>query len=93
MKLIYKTTRKSENGFVSNISVYQAGRCQGCPLRCSCHKSQTTRQIQVNHRLREYKRKARELLTSEEGIRMRKKRPIEPEAVFGQMKFDKSYYR
>ncbi|WP_428221988.1 transposase, partial [Gaoshiqia sediminis] len=32
-------------------------------------------------------------LTSEEGIRMRKKRPIEPEAVFGQMKFDKSYYR
>jgi len=93
MKLIHKTTRKSENGFVSNISVYQAGRCQGCPLRCSCHKSQTTRQIQVNHRLREYKHKARELLTSEEGIRMRKKRPIEPEAVFGQMKFDKSYYR
>jgi len=93
LKLIYRTTRKSENGFVSNVSVYQAGRCQGCPLRCSCHKSQTDRQIQVNHRLRQYKRKARELLTAEEGIRMRKKRSIEPEAVFGQMKFDKSYYR
>lgn len=93
MTRIYETTRKSESGFVSNITVYQAQRCDGCPLRGSCHKSKTNRQIQVNHQLREYKHKARERLTSEEGLRMRSKRPIEPEAVFGQMKFDKSYNR
>ena len=41
----------------------------------------------------EYKRKARERLTSEKGLEHRSKRPIEPEAVFGQMKYDMSYKR
>jgi hypothetical protein len=47
----------------------------------------------VNHRLLEYKRKARERLTSEEGLEHRSKRPIEPEAVFGQMKYNMAYRR
>ena len=93
MEHFYNTTRKSASGFVSNISVYKATNCEGCPLRCLCHESKENRQISVNHTLREYKRIARERLTSEEGIRMRKKRPIEPEAVFGQMKNNKSYHR
>lgn len=93
MEHSYNTIRKSASGFTSNISVYRATNCQGCPLRCLCHKSKETRQIEVNHHLREYKRIARERLTSEEGIRMRKKRPIEPEAVFGQMKYNKDYHR
>ncbi len=93
MKLIYTTTRKSLSGFVSEISVYRAERCQGCRLRRLCHQSEKDRQIQVNHKLREYKRKARERLTSEEGLRMRKRRPIEPEAVFGQIKYNKAYNR
>jgi hypothetical protein len=38
--------------------------------------------IHVNHRLNRYKRKARELLLSEEGLHHRSRRPIEPEAVF-----------
>lgn len=36
---------------------------------------------------------AREMLTSEEGLRHRSRRPIEPEAVFGQIKFDGHYRR
>lgn len=93
MEHVYNTTRKSASGFVSNIAVYRAQNCEGCPLRCLCCKSKETRQIEVNHHLREYKKTARERLTSEEGIRMRKKRPVEPEAVFGQMKSNKSYHR
>ena len=49
--------------------------------------------IEANHRLNEYKRKARERLTSEQGLEHRSKRPIEPEAVFGQMKFNMAYRR
>ena len=41
----------------------------------------------------EYKRKARERLTSEKGLMHRSNRPIEPEAVFGQMKFNMGYKR
>jgi hypothetical protein len=47
----------------------------------------------VNHRLNQYKRKARERLTSEEGVKHRGKRCIEPEAVFGQMKYNMAYRR
>ena len=47
----------------------------------------------MNHNLNEHKRKAREKLTSEEGLRHRSRRPIEPEAVFGQLKFDWHYRR
>ncbi|MBR5812672.1 MAG: transposase, partial [Alistipes sp.] len=39
-----------------------------------------------------YKRQVRELLTSERGLYHRSKRPIEPEAVFGQIK-DARHFR
>ncbi len=59
-----------------------------------CYKAKGDhRTIEVNHRLKEYKRKARELLTSEEGLKHRGRRCIEPEAVFGQMKFNMAYRR
>lgn len=73
---------------------YRAQNCNGCPLRCLCYKAKGDRRIiEVNHRLNRYKKKARELLTSEEGIRHRGRRCIEPEAVFGQMKFNMAYKR
>ena len=49
--------------------------------------------IEVNHRLNQYKRQARERLLSEEGIKHRGRRCIEPEAVFGQMKYNMAYRR
>lgn len=78
--------RVSTNGYESSISYYQARRCDDCPLRGMCHKSNVNRRIEVNHRLNELKAKARSLLTSEEGLKHRSKRPIEVEAVFGQIK-------
>lgn len=84
----------SQNGFVSWYDTYRAGNCGGCPLRGQCFKSkERNRTIKVNHNLRKYKKEAFELLTSEEGIKHRGRRCIEPEAVFGQMKFDKHYER
>lgn len=86
-------TRKSSTGFKSQISLYKAANCEGCPLKGECSQAQGERIIQVNHKLMAYKRQARELLLSEEGLRHISKRPIEPEAVFGQMKFNKGYKR
>ena len=85
---------KTASGYDSEQAVYRAQRCDGCPLRGSCHKrKQGNREIEVNHRLNEYRRKARERLTSEQGLEHRSKRPIEPEAVFGQMKHNMAYRR
>ena len=36
---------------------------------------------------------ARELLMSDEGLHHRSRRPIEPEAVFGQIKYDNRFKR
>ena len=84
---------KTDSGYVTESIRYQAVRCEGCPLRSQCFKAKGNRIIEVNHRLNEYKRQAREKLTSEEGIRHRGRRCIEPEAVFGQMKYNMQYRR
>lgn len=94
MTLVGVTRNVSDNGFVSYSHKYRAQRCTGCPLRSQCYKSKAEqRTIEVNHNLNEHKRKAREMLMSEEGLRHRSRRPIEPEAVFGQIKFDWHYRR
>ena len=86
MKFIRQEKRYTASGYQQTVSVYRAHRCEGCPLRGQCHKSKRDRQIEVNHTLDDYKAKARELLTSEQGLKHRSNRPIEPEAVFGQIK-------
>ena len=85
---------KTGSGYRTESAVYRAQRCEGCPLRWGCYKKKRgDREIEVNHRLMEYKRKARERLTSERGQEHRSRRPIEPEAVFGQMKYNMQYKR
>ncbi len=94
MRRIGTARSKTASGYRSESARYRAQNCKGCPLRCLCYKAKgDQRIIEVNHRLNEYKRKARELLTSEEGLKHRGRRCIEPEAVFGQMKFNMAYRR
>ena len=85
--------RTSSNGYESQVSYYQAKRCDGCPLRARCHQSKGHRRIEVNHRLNELKERARNLLTGEEGLKHRSKRPVEVEAVFGQLKSNNKFNR
>ena len=85
---------RTESGYVVEIAAYRAQRCQGCPLRAKCHKRKRgNREIEVSHRLIAYRQRARENLTSDKGLEHRSKRPIEPEAVFGQKKNNMQYKR
>jgi hypothetical protein len=86
MEFVRQGKRYTAGGYQQTVSIYRATRCEGCPLRGQCHKSKRNRQIEVNHTLDDYKARVRELLTSEQGLRHRSNRPIEPEAVFGQIK-------
>ena len=85
--------RVADLGYVSTVSIYRAKRCEGCPMRGQCHRGKGPRTIEVNHRNNELRARARELLDSDEGLRHRSLRPIEPEAVFGQIKFDHGFKR
>ena len=93
MRFIRQEKRYTDSGYEQTLSIYRATRCEGCPLRGQCHKSKRNRQIEVNHTLNDYKARARELLTSEPGLVHRSNRPIEPEAVFGQIKENGKFRR
>ena len=93
LRNVGKEKRISSNGYESEITYYQAQRCEGCPLRSLCHQSKGNRRIEVNYRLNQLKSRARALLTSERGQYHRRKRPIEVEAVFGQLKSDNKFNR
>ena len=85
---------RTESGYVIEQAAYRAQRCQGCPLKAKCHRRKRgNREIEVSHRLIAYKQRARENLISDKGLEHRSKRPIEPEAVFGQMKNNMHYKR
>ena len=84
----------SDLGYRSSVAVYRAKNCAGCPLRGMCYKGKSDRRtIEVNHTANALKRQARELLTGERGLMHRSRRPIEPEAVFGDIKFNHSFRR
>ena len=83
----------SDLGYKSLVSKYKAQNCEGCPLRGMCHKGKSDRVIEVNHQNNAYRSEAKALLTSERGLHHRSMRPIEPEAVFGDIKFNHGFKR
>ena len=93
LEFIGQYQKTSDRGYRSEFSVYQAKRCEGCPLRGSCHKAQGNRRIEINYNLQRHKNIARTNLTSEKGLMHRSRRPIEPEAVFGQIKSNRKFNR
>lgn len=89
----YERTVTKKSGFKQNLSVYKAQRCAGCPLRGACHKSKINREIQINHNLNRHKAIARSNLLSEQGLAYRSQRPVDVEAVFGNIKQNKKFTR
>lgn len=93
MKNIGMATRRTANGFKQTLTNYQAGKCKGCPVRDACHSQKGNRIVDINHRLRKLKGQANTRLTSEEGIKHRKKRPADIEPVFANIKHNKIFKR
>lgn len=85
--------RKTATGFKQTITRYRNRSCEGCPLRGACHKAKGVRTLEVNWNLDRHRKRAQELLTSERGIHHRKKRPVDTEPVFGNMKSNHGFRR
>ena len=85
--------RITDNGYEQTYSKYQARNCHGCPLRGPCHKGEGNRIVEISHKLRRHKKKVRNNLLSEEGLRHRSKRPCDVEPVFAFIKHNKGYRR
>lgn len=93
MKRIKESKRQTTTGFEQEIAHYQAQNCLGCPLKGSCHSAKGNRTIEVNQRLKDYKLKMSQKLTSEQGVQFRKKRSVDVEPVFGNIKNNHGFKR
>ena len=87
-KLTFKETiqRKSKTGFISHIRVYECAECLSCPFKAACTKSKYNRKIYYNPQLEQYKVQARLNLDTEYGLTLRKRRGIEVETFFGDLR-------
>ena len=93
MTFIGTKTSKTKTGYQITLSCYQAQNCRECPIHGRCHKRKSNRIIEVSHRGRELKAKAKERLLSEKGICHRKRRPVDVEPVFGMIKNNRGFRR
>jgi hypothetical protein len=94
-RLIYKYSSHytTENGYETQRRNYECPDCQGCPLKPQCTRAKGNRNIRISFQLLEYRRQARENLTSEEGIHLRAARSTDVETVFGHWKQNMGFRR
>jgi len=84
----------SKTGFPSEVKVYRASGCASCSKREICTKSKEgNRTITINNQLDIYKKIARTYLESPKGIELRKKRSVEIESCFGDIKHNMRFRR
>lgn len=93
-RLTYLETKqfKTEHGYETERRIYE-GNCSECSLHDQCTKAKGNRRIQVSFRLNALKERARKSLKSDEGVAFRKRRSIEVEPVFGQIKNNRAFRR
>lgn len=91
-----ESSRVSELGYESAVRVYECESCSGCPRKAECSKSASPdapKRIQVNPALSAFRRRASEMLHTEIGSALRKKRSVDVETVFGDIKRNLGFTR
>jgi transposase len=81
------------NGYQQETRIFECIDCGGCPVANQCKKGTGNRTITVNPRLERYRAQARANLASDYGITLRKKRGVDVEPVFGDIKLNQGYRR
>jgi len=95
-------TRKSETGYVQEVTVYECSDCKGCPVKEKCIRQKKTDKTPLEDRVKrlnvsKYFTAQRELMerkiSTEEGILLRVNRSIQAEGVFAMIKEDMNFRR
>jgi transposase len=84
---------KTEAGYKTTIAWYTCESCAYCRLKRECCKGKVNKSIARNERLQRLRRKARRTLEDERYVELRKRRSVEVETVFGQIKGNQGYRR
>lgn len=94
LKFVKEKKSTTENDYEIITKYYANERCGRCPYKDKCHHSKKGyRTMQVNQAIREYRPKALEALTTENGIFLRVNRSIQVEGAFGILKENYGFRR
>lgn len=85
--------RVNKSGYIQEYHIYKGIDCGSCKVKDICCKGSDVRVLQINHKLRVYKNKVKELLRSKEGSSYVKRRSYEVERVFSELKWNKGFRR
>jgi hypothetical protein len=85
--------RTTEAGYPQTVKTYTCTSCEGCTEKIKCTKAVGERSLQRNHALIRLKEKAHDRLLSADGKKLRKRRAVEVETVFGQVKGNHGFRR
>jgi len=95
-----KLTQKSQSvevrpgGYQRTTLLYSSNDCTSCPFARDCKKpDQELRQFSVNPTWDAFKQQARDRLSTEKGIDLKKRRSVDVESSFGDIKFNQGYTR
>ena len=94
--------RKSETGYVQDVTVYECAGCKDCPVKEKCIRQKKTDKTPLEERAKRLnvskyflaQREAMEQkISTEEGILLRVNRSIQSEGVFAMIKEDMNFRR
>ena len=94
--------RKSETGYVQEVTVYECEDCKGCPVKEKCIRQKRTDKKSLEDRVKRLnvskyfiqQREAMEKkISTDEGILLRVNRSIQAEGVFATIKEDMNFRR
>jgi hypothetical protein len=94
-RLTYQGIRSctTDHGYRTLIREYECSSCATCPLKPQCTRAVGNRCIGINPTLIRYQRQAREKHVSDQGRKLRSRRGVEVETVFGRIKQDWGFRR
>jgi transposase len=94
-RLVYRYTfyQETDNGYRGERRCYEAEDCSSCPLKTQCTKAKGNRRVEISFQLKAWRQQACQNLTSQTGRKLRSRRGVEVESVFGRLKQDWGFRR
>jgi transposase len=84
---------RNQGGYKVSVKVFENNSCEGCRFKENCNPNKESKRVEISFKLQELRKQARERLTSERGVELRKRRCHEVETVFGNIKGNHSFKR
>jgi transposase len=89
----YQTIKTSKSGYKNTIRVYECQSCQDCFLADRCKRGMGNKRIKFSPGFEAYKKQARDNFLTPIGIELKKKRGVDVETPFGDIKHNMNFHR